>query len=124
VQLSDAGIVWNIHGSSDTDVWAATSSGAVARLAVDGGWQVTFVAPDSLYDVHAFAPFDVWAGGTGGLFHFDGGSWDQVAAPVLGVGTDYEWGTVKANGVNELVLGGYNQSTSTGAVFRFTRQGH
>ncbi|MGD8720042.1 MAG: hypothetical protein PVH29_14625 [Candidatus Zixiibacteriota bacterium] len=97
------GLLWYVHSygepkgrdrelldlsfSSPDDGWAAgyyyksgdgTSAGGLVYH-FDGNYWEDVSPPDipPLYCIFALAPDDVWAGGSGGLYHYDGADWTR-----------------------------------------------
>lgn len=96
----------SVFALSSTDVWVVGyinphQLGGGLILHYDGvGWKRHLDdIPDSLFDVSATSPSDVWAVGSSGLlYHFDGSSWqrvngatDQYLFSVHGVAADEVW---------------------------------
>jgi hypothetical protein len=76
--------VWVVGGGSLGD------NAAIDHFTMATGWQAATVpAMRTLRGVWGSSPSDIWVVGSGGgLAHFDGGTWQAVAAPTLAKGVD------------------------------------
>jgi hypothetical protein len=82
--LAPTGDLYKVRGTSDSDVWAVGSYGAMAHF--DGGTWASVSHPggsSSLYGLSVSAPDDAWAvGGSGLVLHWNGAAWSDASAPV------------------------------------------
>ncbi|HVM65127.1 MAG TPA: hypothetical protein VMU14_09725 [Acidimicrobiales bacterium] len=74
-------MLWDVHGTAADDVWIAGEGGALAHLTSAGWTKVTSGTTNDLRCVFAFAPNDVWFGGTGVLRRWDGSSLSEIPLP-------------------------------------------
>lgn len=80
-------VVMSVWGSAATDVWAVSDFGHVYHH--DGQtWKVVPTINDMpLEVVWGLSASEVWIGGSGGLYRFDGAQWTEVNTGILGAGT-------------------------------------
>lgn len=87
-----ASFLYGLHGSGSNNMWAVGTFGAIKK-SVDGGntWATPSPAPGTsahLVSVFAYDTTNVWIGGAGAFFFWNGTSWTNRST-AFGIGTNY-----------------------------------
>lgn len=83
--------LWELHGTSASDIWFVGYSGYIYHWNGDEFVQMTSPVSSNLFSVYCIAPDDVWIGGEyGDLLHWNGTSFEQYCNPA-GTQVDRLW---------------------------------
>jgi uncharacterized repeat protein (TIGR02543 family) len=100
-----------IWGSSATDVWVADGSGTGLWFYNGNGWVLNNQIQVLVTSLNGTSSSDIWAGVSGGVYHFDGSNWTKMTI----TGSTQQIISISATATNDA----WFVEKTTGYVFRW-----